>query len=104
MTTIAAPATRTSTVKVIWKYTLLLPLQTIDMPAGTVILHVGKQKHEICLWAMIDPFENAREIRTFHVVPTGTEAWVTPAQHLGTITELGDWAELVMHVFEVPTA
>jgi hypothetical protein len=87
--------------KIIYKYKLPIEgNQTIDMPEGAVILHVGEQDRELCLWALVD-------IKA-KLVPTNFQIYGTghPVQqnadflyYLGTIQMSYG---LVWHVFNAP--
>jgi hypothetical protein len=80
----------------VWKF----PLATADeqvvlMPEGAIILHVGEQQGQPCLWALVAPeapmVDRHIIIRgTGHDVPRGVGAYV------GSVVG----GSLVMHIFE----
>lgn len=59
--------------KTIHKYTLKIKkVNVIYLPEGARILHVGKQKHDICVWAEIDDdMLLHKNGHTFHAINTG---------------------------------
>ena len=57
--------------KAIWKYQLeVADFQTVEIPVGFKILHVGDQGTKLCFWAEIET-ANKKETRTIGIVGTG---------------------------------
>lgn len=82
--------------KKIFKY----PLQvndsfTLQLPAGSRILHLGVQDGHPALWAEVHQ-DNPAEVRQFHCVGTGHILPEDDRVHLGTIIVSG-W---VWHYYE----
>lgn len=90
--------------RVVWKYELGVPsflpgVLDIMLPRGAEILHVGLQRDNPTVWALVDPLEPPTERRELVLMGTGHEYEGTEAlNHLGTLLMDGD--ALVMHVFE----
>lgn len=90
----------------VFKYPLLIEgYQTVEMPAGAVVLHVGVERGVPCAWALVDP-EREPVTRVFRTVGTGHELNIPEDErehehlaheHLGTY-EIGEGA-FVGHVF-----
>ena len=87
--------------KTIWKFNLkATDTQTIEMPAGAVVLTVQVQNGTPCLWAMVDPEESASK-RIFKTFGTGHQidnSRNVPLLFVGTYQLLD--GNLVFHVFE----
>lgn len=80
----------------IWKFQLeRREVQTIGMPAGAMVLHVGIQEGEIMLWAAVDP-DRPTVGRNFAIVGTG-QPCPTPAEaeYHGTVFD----GPFVWHIF-----
>jgi len=71
--------------------------QTVEMPAGAVILSTQAQRGEICIWAAVSPDDSPQQKRRFQVFGTGQEIDLISARFLGTI-QIGAF---VAHVFEL---
>lgn len=82
--------------KTIWK-AHLRPIfrQTVEMPKGAKLLHVGKQGEEMFVWFMCDP-KAETEMRAFEVCGTGHDI---PADftYVGTVVTYE--GTLVWHIF-----
>lgn len=76
----------------IWKYKAH---ETVDMPKGARVVHVGAQGKGIYLWAIVDP-DAEREERAFTFVGTG--GGLPDGEYIGTCQ---DDAGFVWHVYEV---
>lgn len=84
--------------KTIFKYELKSDACDVQMPAGADIVHVGEQRGNICLWAIVDLEANA-VTRRFVTVGTGWEIERPESlKHLASIVMEGH--ALVWHVFE----
>ena len=83
--------------KVVYKYGLRPGLQTLELPLGARILHVGDQYGSGMLWALVDPEQHVLEPRTLYVVGTGMHFDHHISAHLGTFQA----GPFVIHVFEV---
>lgn len=84
----------------VWKYELkTTDQQIISMPQGARPLHVGEQRGQICLWALVDPDPSlSMEERRIAIVGTGHVApEFATAPYLGTVSMYG--GSLVFHVF-----
>lgn len=85
----------------IYKYPLrLTDVQTINLPIGGRILHVGMQHGVITLWAIVDG-EKPRVDREIYIFGTGHP--IRGAKHLnylGTVNAPEDGTEFIWHVFE----
>lgn len=84
----------------IWKYELgLQDHQTLQLPEGAQLLHVGNQHGALCLWALVDPDAKVIDRRIYvvgtgHKLPTACKL----ARYIGTAMMLG--GTLVWHVFD----
>lgn len=84
--------------KTIYKYPLQLTnLQTVMLPTGAQVLHVGMQDDTINLWALVDTF-NPLEAQEVWMVGTGRAMPFSPVGYLGTVFDDG----YVWHVFLQP--
>jgi hypothetical protein len=91
--------------KTIWKFTLMPDLSHdyligVPMPRGAVVLSVGNQMEEICLWAEVDT-EATKEERAFEVHGTGHQMHQdmgVSRKYIGTVMLRG--GSLVFHVYE----
>lgn len=88
--------------RTIWKYTLeITDRQSISLPEGAEVLHVGNQAESLCLWALVDPKAKLGPIRCFEIFGTGhpiPEDMGVSRKFLGTI--IMQHGALVWHVFE----
>jgi hypothetical protein len=90
----------------VWKFPI--PLEdhpTIPMPVGAVPLHVGVQRGEPFLWALVDPQERARRHYQFRLAGTGHgiedhHFSYDHLTHVGTFQMEG--GALVFHLFMFP--
>lgn len=84
---------------VVWKFPLeMLVDQTVDMPAGAVLLHAAVQRPRawnLVVWALVDP-DAPTVARRVSVVGTGVPTTVGGV-HVSTFT-VGD---LVFHVLDL---
>jgi hypothetical protein len=84
--------------KKVFKYELPSHACDVQMPAGAEIVHVGEQRGQVCLWAVVDPDATA-VTRRFVTVGTGWEIERPESlKHLASIVMEGH--ALVWHVFE----
>lgn len=83
--------------KVILKFTLHGPRQTVEMPEGAKILSLQTQHNEPQIWALCDEFA-VKESRTFRAVPTGQAFDDEGLTYIGTIQINGGM--LVFHIYE----
>ena len=81
----------------VFKYTLRLGANSIDMPDGAEILSVGIQEGQSVVWAPVTS-ENYTVFREILVAHTGVFLPDTVGRFLGTIQ---DNVDLVYHAFEV---
>jgi hypothetical protein len=83
--------------RTIWKYELApMGVTSLDMPAGSLVLHVGEQLGVPVLWALVEP---SREIerRTVRVYGTGHPITADGlGRYVGTVQMASG---LVWHVF-----
>lgn len=79
--------------RTIFKYKLLGPQTTVNMPEGAVPLHVDNQHGDVCVWFEVDTTKPTKDIILYSV---GT-GWAVPefAKYIGTVL-LG---EFVWHVY-----
>ena len=85
--------------KTTYKYPLqITDQQTVTMPAGAQILHVGLGPHgDVCLWALVD---SGKPTELRHIVVTGTGHPVPDGvTYLGSVTS----GIFVWHVWEAPS-
>lgn len=72
----------------------------VELPVNAQVLDVRDQGGQICLWALINPYEHEKEIREIAVIGTG---WHIDngvlARHISTFQQAG--GALVWHAFEV---
>lgn len=84
------------------KYTLGFgDYQSIDMPKGSEILKVDNLREVLCVWAIVNPFEEVMERRRFEVC--GTDHFIEDKsdrerKYLNTVQF--QKGRLVFHVFE----
>ena len=88
------------TTKEVWKYILLTQdKQTLILPRGAEILHIGCQNGRPYVWALVDVADvmavAPRDLTTYG---TGHEIKGPPGTYHGTY--LLDEGKLVFHVFE----
>lgn len=85
----------------VWKFKLE---ETIEMPKGARIIHVGFQRGTLYVWALVDSTA-PKETRNFLIYSTGDVFPIKEGisaemlSHLGTF--LLDEDKIVVHVFEV---
>lgn len=83
----------------IWKLPLLLGTQSISMPAGSEILHVGVNMG-LYMWIKCDPSKHHTDIHHFEVYGTGHLIQDDASLiHIGTVI-ITDSDYSVWHVFE----
>jgi hypothetical protein len=90
----------------VWKFPLALRVeQTVELPPGARIVHVGEQGNRPTLWAeFIGPVELAQQAQPhrFYLLATGQELEYGPdgphVEYRGTVM-LNDGA-LVFHVYQ----
>ena len=58
--------------KTVHKYGIGEVSNSVQMPKGARILHVGGQGDEVCIWASVDT-ERLKELRHFRIYGTGQE-------------------------------
>lgn len=88
--------------KEIWKQQLkVVDEQSVVMPVGAKVLHVGLQYEQPTMWFLCDP-EAQKQTRTVFVVGTGHPLpdQVTERDHIGTVLMSG--GSLVWHYFISP--
>lgn len=77
--------------------------QSIQVPAGSTLLHFGAQDQDLCIWFLCNPANPLRP-RKINVVGTGIGS-VDPetSRYLGTakIDLFGKKDALVFHAFEI---
>jgi hypothetical protein len=82
----------------VYKYPLeITDTQSLRLPAGAEVLHVGFQGRNLMLWARVDP-EAETVDRWFCVAGTGHSLPKEPLLYLGTVFHPQN---LVFHVFEM---
>lgn len=85
--------------KRIYKYPLILMgRQTIELPHGARVLHVGVQRGVLNLWVEIDTSAVHADKRTFYVYGTGHDIAHDVGLYIGTV--LTEDQQYVWHVFE----
>jgi len=72
-------------------------LQTVDLPAGAVVLTVQVQYEALALWARVDT-DQPTERRLIRLVGTGNPIPPGTGAYLGTVQMHG--GRLVLHAFE----
>jgi hypothetical protein len=82
----------------IWKFKLRTEgTQTIEIPAGAKLLHVGHQRSMLYLWALVNPGKNIVE-REINIIGTGHDFDGEMAEkYIGTV-QLDDL--FVWHIFD----
>jgi len=87
--------------KTIWKIELTAhQKQTITLPEKAIILHVDKQREQICIWCEVNP-ENKLHPRMIEVFRTGDEIHEdigTEREYIGSAKLRGGM--LIFHVYE----
>ena len=82
----------------VWKYTLGGGKVALQMPQGAKLLHVGWQRNDICIWALVSPLRDL-VYRNFLVAGTGH-----PIEDSETLEFVGTAItpdqSFVFHVFE----
>lgn len=84
----------------VWKFPLPFDdVVTVEMPAGSKVIHFATQYDMPCIWALVNPSAD-KEKRTFRIAGTGhpIESDSRPV-YLGTVLVRG--GSLVFHCFEV---
>lgn len=83
--------------KTIWKWSIDRVVETIPMPRGADVVHVGHDPAGIlCIWAEVDS-DAPLEDRVFEVFGTGHDLPAESATHLSTWVD----GDLVLHLYEV---
>jgi len=90
--------------KTIWKF----PIKKADkveiiMPAAAEVLTAQWGYEEPCIWALVNPFEQKNETRTFEVFGTGQDIPVdmgVERKYINTFQMPSQIGLLVFHVFE----
>lgn len=88
----------------VWKYILNFSFgeQTIRLPSGAKILHVGIQHDNLMLWALVDTNPHILfEQRHFFVSNTGGFIPYPPSQLEHIATLILDYGNFVIHIFEL---
>lgn len=80
--------------RTVWKYPLMLGVQSVQCPIGAVPLTVQDQLGALCLWMLCDPTQ-ILEARRVAVVGTGHPA--PSSGYVGTVQQAG--GTLIWHVF-----
>jgi hypothetical protein len=81
----------------VWKYTLEIEdEQSIAMPEGAELLHVGDQYGKLALWARVIPTGEREVRRVILIRGTGHPIWSQP--YIGTVVTAN--GSLVWHVFD----
>lgn len=88
--------------KAVWKYQLQPERnQEVEMPKGADILSVDAQHDNLCVWAMVDPKQTEKEVRSFRVIGTGHPIEDAEAKRMRFLGKaLMHRGALVWHVFE----
>jgi hypothetical protein len=71
----------------------------ISMPKDATILTVATQNESPCMWALVTPDVNEKQIRKFRVFGTGHPIDTALLYYIGTYQLQG--GALVFHVFEI---
>lgn len=81
----------------VWKYLISIydHNQSIRMPTGAKLIHIGQQGRKVGLWFEVDPREKHYIIRHFRVF--GTEHPIESGEHIGTVII----TPYVLHVYEI---
>lgn len=89
--------------KTIWKTTLqLVDNQTIELPAGHVVLSVMNQRGSIVLYAEVNTEAEQKANVEIAIYGTGNPMPDAPGRFVGTVTTHNE--ELVWHVYASPAA
>lgn len=89
--------------KTIWKTKLqLVDRQTIELPAGHVILSVMNQRGDLVLYAEVNPEAEQKANVEIAIYGTGNPMPDSPGRFVGTATTHNE--ELVWHVYVSPAA
>lgn len=89
--------------KTIYKYELeITGEQTLEMPSGAMMLHLGVQGNTPVLWALVDPTCTTPSRRTFETFGTGHKIPLgNNRQYIGSYQiQNQPGARFVGHVFE----
>jgi hypothetical protein len=90
--------------KTIWKYPIKkADIVEIIMPAAAEILTAQWQNEEPCIWALVNPFEQKNETRTFEIFGTGKDVPVgmgVERKYINTFQMPSQIGPLVFHIFE----
>lgn len=86
--------------KRVYKYQVFITDPVILMPKDAEILHVGSQRGNIFVWALVDPSWPPIAPRHFVIYSTGLDIYEPDESltYLGTCFQHGD--ALVLHIFE----
>lgn len=83
---------------VVWKYELQPGVNTLSLPRGAQLLHIGVQPPErVMLWVRVDALATQHETRWVTAVATG-DPFDDPAPLFVGTAHIGP---LVFHIFEV---
>lgn len=85
--------------RVVWKYELHPGLTFLDLPASSVVAHVGCQGERVYLWALVDP-EGEKGTRLFRTLATGEQTDDAERSLIGSVQMETAAGQLVFHVFE----
>jgi hypothetical protein len=81
----------------VWKFPLAqTDEQVVSMPEGAIILHVGEQQGQLCLWALIVP-DAPKVDRHIIIRGTGRDLPHDVGPYIGSVLMHG--GSLVLHVF-----
>lgn len=81
--------------RVIYKYPLMVGYNSVPLPFGAEVVHIGEQHGQLQMWVEQDPSETLVN-RQFNVYGTGHYIYNVNEQHLSTV-QVGD---LVWHIYE----
>lgn len=87
--------------KTVWEFPFNLAGQfTLDLPRGAQLLAAQEQNGQACLWMLVDPATQSKDLRTFRVYLTGHDVPDEPGLlHRATFVMVGR----AWHLFEVLT-
>ena len=81
--------------KIILKYELrLVDLQSVPIPCGAEVLHVGVQNGDIYVWCLCDPQQKNVPMK-FFIYGTGHDIKEPDIKHVGTVFQ----RSFVWHIF-----
>lgn len=83
--------------RAIFKYPLdVTDEQTVNLPFGAKVVHVGMQNDKMYLWAEVDPKSKDDTPVTFRIFGTGHPMPEANIQHVGTVFD----GPFVWHVYQ----